>query len=113
MLSIRPAASDAARPRNGYPRASATRHRWSVTGAETTRSTTPPTPGRTSVATTSAGRSRSARSAGSADTLLDPDATPDDPDRWVIGLSGGKDSVALTQILDDVFGKDPASRCSR
>jgi len=42
------------------------------------------------------------------DTLLDPDATPDDPDRWVIGLSGGKkDSVALTQILDDVFGKDP------
>jgi len=47
------------------------------------------------------------------DTLLDPDATPDDPDRWVIGLSGGKDSVALTQILDDVFGKDPASRCSR
>ena len=25
----------------------------------------------------------------------------------MIGLSGGKDSVALTQILDDVFGKDP------
>lgn len=24
------------------------------------------------------------------DTLLDPDATPDDPDRWVIGLSAGK-----------------------
>jgi uncharacterized protein (TIGR00269 family) len=41
------------------------------------------------------------------DGLLDPDATPDDPDRWVIGLSGGKDSVALTRILDDVFGKDP------
>jgi uncharacterized protein (TIGR00269 family) len=41
------------------------------------------------------------------DGLLDPDATPDDPDRWVIGLSGGKDSVALTQILDDVFGRDP------
>ena len=41
------------------------------------------------------------------DALLDPDATPEDPDRWVIGLSGGKDSVALTQILDDVFGKDP------
>jgi len=41
------------------------------------------------------------------DGLLDPDATPDDPDRWVIGLSGGKDSVALTQILDDVLGRDP------
>ncbi|OYR42432.1 MULTISPECIES: TIGR00269 family protein [unclassified Halorubrum] len=41
------------------------------------------------------------------DSLLDPEATPDDPDRWVIGLSGGKDSVALTRILDDVFGKDP------
>ncbi|PSQ56884.1 TIGR00269 family protein [Halobacteriales archaeon SW_8_68_21] len=41
------------------------------------------------------------------DGLLDPDATPGDPDRWVIGLSGGKDSVVLTQILDDVFGRDP------
>jgi len=41
------------------------------------------------------------------DGLLDPDATPHDPDRWVIGLSGGKDSVALTRILDDVFGRDP------
>ncbi len=41
------------------------------------------------------------------DGLLDPEATPEDPDRWVIGLSGGKDSVALTRILDDVFGRDP------
>ncbi len=40
------------------------------------------------------------------DGLIDPDATPADPDRWVIGLSGGKDSVALTRILDDVFGRD-------
>ncbi|GAB3410192.1 TIGR00269 family protein [Haloparvum alkalitolerans] len=41
------------------------------------------------------------------DGLLDPEATPDDPDRWVIGLSGGKDSVVLASILDDTFGKDP------
>ncbi|MWV65703.1 TIGR00269 family protein [Halorubrum sp. JWXQ-INN 858] len=41
------------------------------------------------------------------DGLLDPDATPEDPDRWVIGLSGGKDSVVLTHVLDDVFGPDP------
>ena len=41
------------------------------------------------------------------DGLLDPEATPEDPDRWVIGLSGGKDSVALAWILDDVFDPDP------
>jgi uncharacterized protein (TIGR00269 family) len=41
------------------------------------------------------------------DGLLDPEATPDDPDRWVIGLSGGKDSVVLTHVLEDVFGADP------
>ena len=41
------------------------------------------------------------------DGLLDSDATPEDPDRWVIGLSGGKDSVVLTHVLDDVFGPDP------
>ncbi len=34
-------------------------------------------------------------------------ATPDDPDRWVIGLSGGKDSVVLTSILSETFGRDP------
>ncbi|MFA9515793.1 TIGR00269 family protein [Halopenitus sp. H-Gu1] len=41
------------------------------------------------------------------DVLLDPDATPEEPDRWVIGLSGGKDSVVLASILDDTFGPDP------
>ncbi|WP_435067648.1 tRNA 2-thiolation protein NcsA [Haloplanus sp. C73] len=41
------------------------------------------------------------------DDLLSADATPDDPETWVIGLSGGKDSVVLTQILDDTFGRDP------
>ncbi|WP_255198030.1 tRNA 2-thiolation protein NcsA [Halorarius litoreus] len=41
------------------------------------------------------------------DGLVPEDATPDDPDTWVIGLSGGKDSVVLTQILYDVFEQDP------
>ena len=41
------------------------------------------------------------------DGLVPDDATPDDPDTWVIGLSGGKDSVVLTQILHDVFDRDP------
>ena len=41
------------------------------------------------------------------DTLLDPTATPEDPETWVIGLSGGKDSVVLTHILDETFGRDP------
>ncbi|WP_435127089.1 tRNA 2-thiolation protein NcsA [Halobaculum sp. D14] len=41
------------------------------------------------------------------DSLLGRDATPDDPERWVIGLSGGKDSVVLTKILDDTFSDDP------
>jgi len=41
------------------------------------------------------------------DGLLSPDATPDDPETWVIGLSGGKDSVVLTHILDETFGRDP------
>jgi tRNA(Ile)-lysidine synthase TilS/MesJ len=40
------------------------------------------------------------------DGLLD-DATLEEPERWVIGLSGGKDSVVLTQILHDTFERDP------
>ncbi|MFC7019906.1 MULTISPECIES: tRNA 2-thiolation protein NcsA [Haloarcula] len=41
------------------------------------------------------------------DGLVPDDATPDDPETWVIGLSGGKDSVVLTEILHDVFEVDP------
>ncbi|MFB6080640.1 MAG: TIGR00269 family protein [Haloferacaceae archaeon] len=41
------------------------------------------------------------------DGLLSDDATPDDPETWVIGLSGGKDSVVLTHVLADTFGRDP------
>ncbi|WP_276270804.1 tRNA 2-thiolation protein NcsA [Haloarcula litorea] len=41
------------------------------------------------------------------DGLVPDDATPEDPDTWVIGLSGGKDSVVLTQILHETFEQDP------
>ncbi|KDE58414.1 arginosuccinate synthase [Halostagnicola sp. A56] len=41
------------------------------------------------------------------DDLVSPDATPEDPQTWVIGLSGGKDSVVLTQILHETFAEDP------
>jgi len=41
------------------------------------------------------------------DSLLPADATPEDPETWVVGLSGGKDSVVLTSILHDVFERDP------
>jgi uncharacterized protein (TIGR00269 family) len=41
------------------------------------------------------------------DDLLPADATPEDPETWVIGLSGGKDSVVLTHVLADTFGRDP------
>ncbi len=41
------------------------------------------------------------------DDLLPDDATPENPQRWVIGLSGGKDSVVLTQILAETFDADP------
>ena len=41
------------------------------------------------------------------DDLLPADATPGDPETWVIGLSGGKDSVVLTHVLADTFGRDP------
>jgi uncharacterized protein (TIGR00269 family) len=41
------------------------------------------------------------------DNLLPDDATPADPERWVVGLSGGKDSVVLTKILHGTFEADP------
>jgi uncharacterized protein (TIGR00269 family) len=41
------------------------------------------------------------------DNLLPDDATPEDPETWVIGLSGGKDSVVLTDILEETFRADP------
>ncbi len=41
------------------------------------------------------------------DSLVSREATPEDPETWVIGLSGGKDSVVLTEILADTFGEDP------
>ncbi len=41
------------------------------------------------------------------DALLSPTATAEKPDRWLVGLSGGKDSVVLTQILEETFAEDP------
>ncbi|UWG47157.1 tRNA(Ile)-lysidine synthase TilS/MesJ [Halanaeroarchaeum sp. HSR-CO] len=41
------------------------------------------------------------------DDLLPASATPADPVTWVIGLSGGKDSTVLAQILAETFESDP------
>ena len=41
------------------------------------------------------------------DDLVSREATPEDPQTWVIGLSGGKDSVVLTQLLAETFADDP------
>ena len=41
------------------------------------------------------------------DSLLPADASPENPQTWVVGLSGGKDSVVLTHILHETFGRDP------
>ncbi|WP_338741313.1 tRNA 2-thiolation protein NcsA [Haloplanus salilacus] len=41
------------------------------------------------------------------DGLLPSDASPETPQTWVVGLSGGKDSVVLTHILEETFGRDP------
>ena len=41
------------------------------------------------------------------DGLLGDDATPETPETWLIGLSGGKDSVVLTHVLYETFARDP------
>ncbi|WP_136687245.1 tRNA 2-thiolation protein NcsA [Halorhabdus amylolytica] len=41
------------------------------------------------------------------DGLVPEAATPEKPVTWLIGLSGGKDSVALAQILAETFAEDP------
>jgi uncharacterized protein (TIGR00269 family) len=41
------------------------------------------------------------------DGLLSDSATPENPETWLVGLSGGKDSVVLTHILHDTFEVDP------
>jgi len=41
------------------------------------------------------------------DDLLPASASPDDPVTWVVGLSGGKDSVVLSTVLAETFGRDP------
>ncbi len=41
------------------------------------------------------------------DALIPADASPDNPQRWLIGLSGGKDSAVLTTILAETFMSDP------
>jgi len=41
------------------------------------------------------------------DGLLPDDATPEDPVTWLVGLSGGKDSAVLTDIVHDTFAEDP------
>jgi len=41
------------------------------------------------------------------DTLLPDDATSEDPETWVVDLSGGKDSAVLATILHDILVVDP------
>ena len=41
------------------------------------------------------------------DAMLSDNPTADDPETWLIGLSGGKDSVVLTRILYETFEDDP------
>jgi len=41
------------------------------------------------------------------DGLVPDDATPEAPATWLVGLSGGKDSVVLAQVLAETFERDP------
>jgi len=41
------------------------------------------------------------------DNLLPDDASPEDPETWVLGLSGGKDSAVLATVLGETFAEDP------
>ena len=41
------------------------------------------------------------------DALLSEAATADDPETWLVGLSGGKDSVVLAHLLEGTFASDP------
>jgi uncharacterized protein (TIGR00269 family) len=41
------------------------------------------------------------------DGLVPDGATPGEPVTWLIGLSGGKDSVVLADVLHDTFERDP------
>ncbi|MCQ4332900.1 TIGR00269 family protein [Natronomonas sp. F2-12] len=41
------------------------------------------------------------------DGMLSDGPTPEDPETWLVGLSGGKDSVVLTQVLEETFEDDP------
>jgi tRNA(Ile)-lysidine synthase TilS/MesJ len=41
------------------------------------------------------------------DGLLPADASPENPQTWVVGLSGGKDSAVLTHVLAETFDRDP------
>jgi uncharacterized protein (TIGR00269 family) len=41
------------------------------------------------------------------DGLIGDDATPENPETWLLGLSGGKDSVVLGSILAETFADDP------
>jgi len=41
------------------------------------------------------------------DGLVPDGATPEEPVTWVVGLSGGKDSVVLTDVLARTFESDP------
>ena len=41
------------------------------------------------------------------DGIVPDDATPGDPVTWLIGLSGGKDSAVLTDVVHDTFERDP------